>query len=180
MVQLSHLYMTTEKSIALTRQTFVGKVMSLFFNMLSSCVTAFLPRSKCLLISWLQLSPTMIWELKKRKSVTLSIVSPSICHEVMGLDVRSASARSYVSVIYHAHQDDWGRVTKLLNSILSSFKNWDFVQHRYFALILNLKKYYTKMLFILITDFGDSSYMFCITHCTLILAWVLKEKGRRQ
>ena len=180
MVQLWHPYTTTGKTIALTRQTFVGKVTSLLFNMLSRFVIVFLPRSNRLLISWLQSPSAVILEPKKRKSVTLSIVSPSICHEVMGLDVRSASARSYVSVIYHAHQDDWGRVTKLLNSILSSFKNWDFVQHRYFALILNLKKYYTKMLFILITDFGDSSYMFCITHCTLVLAWVLKEKGRRQ
>ena len=63
-------------------------------------------RSKRLLISWLQSPSAVILEPKKRKSVTLSIVSPSICHEVMGLDVRSASARSYVSVIYHAHQDD--------------------------------------------------------------------------
>ena len=85
-VQLSHPYMTTGKTIALTRRTFVGKVMSLLFNMLSRLVLTFLPRSKCLLISWLQSPPTVILEAKKIKSVTVSIISPSICHEVMGLD----------------------------------------------------------------------------------------------
>ena len=87
MDQLSHLFMTTEKTIALTIQTFVGKVMSLLLNMLSRLVIAFLPRSKRLLISWLQSPSAMILEPKTIKSVTVSIVSPSICHEVMGLDV---------------------------------------------------------------------------------------------
>ena len=86
MVQLSHPYMTTGKTIALTIWTFVGKVMSLLFNMLSRLVIAFLPRSKHLLISWLQSSSAVILEPKKIKSFTVSIVSPSICHEVMGLD----------------------------------------------------------------------------------------------
>ena len=86
MVQLSHPYMTTGKTIALTRQTFVCKVMSLLFNMLSRWVTTFLPRSKCHLISWLQSPSAVILKSKKIKSVTVSIVSPSICHEVMGLD----------------------------------------------------------------------------------------------
>ena len=85
MVQLSHPYMTTGKVIAMIIQTFVSKVMSLFFNMLSSFLTAFLPSSKSLLISWLQSPSTVILEPKKIKSVTISIVSPSICHEVMGL-----------------------------------------------------------------------------------------------
>ena len=85
-VQLSHPYMTTGKTIALTRQTFVGKVMSLLFNMLSRLVIAFLPRRKCLLISWLQSPSAVILEPKKIKSVTVSIVSPFICHEVMGPD----------------------------------------------------------------------------------------------
>ena len=85
-VQLSHPYMTTGKTIALTRQTFVGKVMSLRFNMLSRLIIAFLPRSKRLLISWLQSPSTVILEPKKVKSVTVSIVSPSICHQVMGPD----------------------------------------------------------------------------------------------
>ena len=76
--------MTTGKSIALTRWTFVGKVMSLLFNML--LVIAFLPRSKHLLISWLQSPSAVILEPKKIKSLTVSIVSPSICHELMGPD----------------------------------------------------------------------------------------------
>ena len=85
-VQLSHPYMTTGKIIALTRWTFAGKVMSLLFNMLSNLVIAFLPRSKHLLFSWLQSPSTVILEPKKIKSVTVSIVSPSICHEVMEPD----------------------------------------------------------------------------------------------
>ena len=79
--------MTTGKTIALTTGTFVGKVMSLLFNMLSRLVITFLPRSKHLLISWLQSPPAVILEPKKTKSVTVSIVSPSISHEVMGPDV---------------------------------------------------------------------------------------------
>ena len=78
--------MTTRKTIALTRWTFVGKVMSLLFSMLSRLVIAFLPRSKRLLTSWLQSPSAMILEPKTIKSVTVSIVSPSICHEVMGPD----------------------------------------------------------------------------------------------
>ena len=79
MVQLSHPYIATGKTIALTGQTFVGKVMSLLFNMLSRFVIAFLPRSKCLLISWQRSPSAVILEPKKIKSVTVSIVSPSIC-----------------------------------------------------------------------------------------------------
>ena len=86
MVQLSHPYMTTGKTIALTRWTYVGKVISLPFNMLSRLVIAFLPRSKHLLISWLQSPSAVILEPKKIKSDTVSTVSPSICHEVMGPD----------------------------------------------------------------------------------------------
>ena len=86
MIQLSHPYMTTGKTIALTRQAFGGKVMSLLFNMLSRLVIAFLPRSKCLLISWLQSPSAVILEPKKMKSLTVSIVSLSICHEVIGPD----------------------------------------------------------------------------------------------
>ena len=78
--------MTTGKTITLTRQTFVGKVMSPLFKMLSRLVIAFLPKSKRLLISWLQSSSAVILEQEKIKSVTVSIFSPSICHEVMGLD----------------------------------------------------------------------------------------------
>ena len=79
--------MNTGKTIALTIQTFVGKVMSLLFNTVSSFVIAFLPRSKCLLISWLQSSSAMILEPKKIQFITACIFSLSICHEVMGLDV---------------------------------------------------------------------------------------------
>ena len=86
MVQLSHPYMTTGKTIALIGQTFVGKVRSVLFNILSRLVIAFLPRSKPLLISWLQSPTVVILEPKKIKSVTISIVSPSICHEVMEVD----------------------------------------------------------------------------------------------
>ena len=85
-VQLSHPYMTTGKTVALTRRTSIGKVISLLFNMLFRFVTAFLSRSKRLLISWLQSPSAVILEPKKIKSLTVSIVSPSICHEVMGLD----------------------------------------------------------------------------------------------
>ena len=85
-VQLSHPYMTTGKTIPLTRQTFVGKVMSLLFNMLSKFAIAFLARSKHLLISLLVSPSTVILEPKKIKPLTASIVSPSIYHEVMGLD----------------------------------------------------------------------------------------------
>ena len=83
-VQLSHPYMTAGKTIVLTRWTFVGKVMSLLFNVLSRLVIALLPRSKRLLISWLQSPSAVILEPKKIKSVTVSVISPSICHEVMG------------------------------------------------------------------------------------------------
>ena len=85
-VQLLHPYMTTGKTIALTRWTFVGKVTSLLFNKLSRLVIAFLPRSKRLLISWLHLPSAVILKAEKIKSVTVSIVSPSICYEVMGPD----------------------------------------------------------------------------------------------
>ena len=85
-VQLSHPYMTTGKTIALTRQIFVGKVISLLFNMLSRLIITFLPRSTRLLISWLQSPSAVILEPPQIKSSTVSTVSPSICHEAMGLD----------------------------------------------------------------------------------------------
>ena len=83
-IQLSHPYVTIGKTIALTRQTFVGKFMSLLFNMLSRLVVTFLPRRKCLLISWLQSPSAVVLEPPQIKSVIVSIVSPSICHEVTG------------------------------------------------------------------------------------------------
>ena len=85
-VPLSHPYMTTKRTIALTQWTFVGKVMSLLFNILSKLVIAFPPRSKRVIISWLQSPSAVILEPPKIKFVTVSTVSPSICHEVMGPD----------------------------------------------------------------------------------------------
>ena len=85
-VQLSHSYMTTEKTIALTRWTFVGKIMSLLFNMLSRLVITFLTRSKHLLVSWLHSLSAVLLEPPKRKSATVFTVPPSICHELMGSD----------------------------------------------------------------------------------------------
>ena len=96
-VQLSHPYMTTGKTIALTRRTFVGKVMSLLFSMLSGLVITFLPRSKHLLISWLQSPSAVILEPRKIKSATVSTVSPSICHEVMGPDAMILVLVSFIA-----------------------------------------------------------------------------------
>ena len=87
MVQLSHPHMTTGKIIVLTRRTLTGKVMTLLFNTLSRLVIAFLRRGKSLLISWLQSPSAVILETKKIKSLTVSIVSPSIYHEVIGPDI---------------------------------------------------------------------------------------------
>ena len=85
-IQLSHPHMTTGKTVALTRWTFVGKVMSLLLNMLSRLLITFLPRSKCLLISWLQSPSAVILEPRKMKSTSVFTVYPSLGHEVMGLD----------------------------------------------------------------------------------------------
>ena len=107
--QLSHPYMTTGKTIALTRWTFVGKVMSLLFNMLSRLVITFLPRSKHLLITWLQSPSAVILEPPKIKSVTVSIVSPSTYHEVMGPDAVICFLNIVLSqlftLIFHFHQE---------------------------------------------------------------------------
>ena len=104
------IYMTTGKTIALTRWTFVGKVMSLLFNMLSRFVITFLPRSKCLLISWLQSPSAVILEPPKIKSDTVSIVSASICHEVMELDAMILifwilSFKPTFSLLFHFDQE---------------------------------------------------------------------------
>ena len=112
MVQLSHAYTTTGKTTALTRQTFVSKVMSLLFNMLSRLVITFLPRSKHLLISWQQSPSAVILEHKKIKSLTVSTVYPSICHEVMGLDamhdlqfLNVEFLASFFTLLFHFHQE---------------------------------------------------------------------------
>ena len=107
-VQLSHPYLTTGKTIALTRRTFVGKVMSPLLNVLSRLVITFLPRSKCLLISWLQSPSAVILESPKIKSAT---VSPSICHEVMGLDAMIlvlwmlSFKPVFFTLLFHFHQE---------------------------------------------------------------------------
>ena len=112
MVQLSHPYMTTEKTIAFHIQTFVGKVMSLLFNMLSRFVIAILPRSKCLLISWLQSPSTLILEPKKMKSDTVSTFSPSICHEVWGRMPWSSFSECWVlSQLFHSSLSPSSRVS---------------------------------------------------------------------
>ena len=108
LVQLWHPLVITAKTIALTRRTFVSKVM--FFNMLSRFVMRLLPRSKCLLISWLQSPPAVSLEPKKRKSVTVSIVFPSVCHEVMGPDAMifvfwMLSLSQLLTHLFHFHQE---------------------------------------------------------------------------
>ena len=113
-VQLSHPYLTTKnktkQNINLTRWTYVGKVMFLFFNMLSRLVITFLPKSKCLLISWLQSPSAMILEPNKIKSVTVSTISLCICHEVMGSDVMILvfwmwSFKPTFTLLFHFHQE---------------------------------------------------------------------------
>ena len=111
MFQLSHPYMTTRKTIVFTIWTCVSKVMSLHFNMLSRSIIAFLPRSKHLLISWLQSPSGVILEPKKTKSVTVSIVSPCICYEVMGPDVMififwMLNFKPAFSLFFYFHQED--------------------------------------------------------------------------
>ena len=112
MVQLSHPYVTTGKTIALTGWTFVDKVMPLLFNILSSLVITFLPRSKHLLISWLQSPSAVILEPPKNKSATVSTVSPSICREVMGPDAMilvfwmlSFKPTNFPTLLFHFHQE---------------------------------------------------------------------------
>ena len=129
-VQLSHPYMTTGKTIALTRWTFVCKVMSLLFNMLSRFVLAFLPKSKHLFISWLQSPSAVILEPPKIKSVTVSIVSPSICHEVMGPDAVilvfwKLSFKPTFSLLFHFHQETY----KQQKFISHTSGDWE-VQHQ--------------------------------------------------
>ena len=111
MVQLSHLYMTAGKAISLTIWTFVGKVVFLLFNTLSRLVIAFLLWSNHLLTSWLQTTSSVILEPKKIESLTATVVSPSICHEVMGLGAmllvfRMLSFQSALSMLlFHPHQE---------------------------------------------------------------------------
>ena len=116
MVQLSHPYMTPGRTIALTIWTFVSKVMSLLFNTLSRFVIAFLPRSKHLLISWLQSQSAVILEPKKIKSVTISVLSPSICHEMMGPSHPYMATGKTIAL---TRQTFVGKVMSLLFNMLS-------------------------------------------------------------
>ena len=114
MVQLSHLYMITEKTVALTLQAFVGKLISLLFNMLSRFVIAFLPRSKRLLISWLQSPSVVILEPRKIKSVTVSTFPASVCHGVMGVD-----AMIFVFWMFHSCRN-WLYILNLMLGLMSA------------------------------------------------------------
>ena len=151
MVQLSHPYMTTGKSTALTRRTFVGKIMSLLFNMLLRLVIAFLPRSKRLLISCLQSPSTVILEPKKIKSVTVSIVSPSICHQVVGLNAMifvfwmlsfkptfSLSSFTFIKSLFSSSSLSAIRV---VSSVYLRF--WYFSQKSWFQLVLLPAQHFT-------------------------------------
>ena len=143
--------MTTGKLIALTRQIFVSKEISLVFNMMSRFFIAFIPRSQCLLISWLQLLSAVILELKKRKSVTVSIVSPSICHEVIGLDAMilvfwilslnpafSLSSFTFIKKFFSS---------SLLSAIMvgssAYLRSWYFSQQSWFQLVLHPARHFT-------------------------------------
>ena len=143
--------MTTGKTIVLTRGTFVSKVMSLLFNMLSGLVIAFLPKSKCLLISWLQSPSSVILEHKKRKPLTVSIVSPSICHEVMGPNVMILSCKCWVlSQLFHSLLSLSSGVSLAplhflpqLWCHLHIWGYWYFSQQSWFQLVLHPAQHFT-------------------------------------
>ena len=125
-VQVSHPYLTTGKTKTLTRWTFVGKVMSLLFNTLSRLVITFLPRSKCLLVSWLQSPSAVILEAKKIKSLTVSIVSLSICHEVMRPDAMilvfwMLSFKPTFSLSCHRVRHDWATELNWIGYYLTGY-----------------------------------------------------------
>ena len=153
-VQLSHPYMTTGKTIALTRRTFVGKVIYLLFSMLSRLIIAFLPRSKRLLTSWLQSPSAVILEPKKIKSVTISIVFPSICNEEMGLDAMTLVfwMLSYKSTF---SLSSFTFIKRLLSSLLSAIS---VVWSAYLRLLIFLPA-------ILIPAYASSSLAFHMMFC---------------
>ena len=150
MVQLSHPYMTNGKTIALTICTFAGKVMSLLFNMLFRFAIAFLPRNKCLLISWLQSPSAVILEPQKIKSDTVSTVSPSICYDVMGPDAMTLvfwmlSFKPAFSL------SSFTFIKRLLSSLLCRkggchlhiWGRWCFSRQSWFCLVLHLAQHFT-------------------------------------
>ena len=133
MVELSHPDLTTGKTIALTRQTCVSKIMSLLFTMLPRVLIAFLPRSKSLLISWLQSPSAVILEPKKIKFLTVSIISPSICHEVMGLDAMNQFSECWVLPTFSASY--FTLIKRLYSSLLSAIR---VVSYAYLRLLIFL------------------------------------------
>ena len=146
--------MTTGKTVALTRWTYVGKVMSLLFNMLSRLFITFLPSSKCLLVSWLQSPSAVILEHQKIESATVSTISPSICHKMMGLDAmilvfwilsfKSAFSLSYFSFIKRLFSSSLLSVIRVISSA-------------YLRLLIFLLE-------ILIPAFASSSLAFCMMY----------------
>ena len=162
-VQLSHPYTTTGKTIVLIRQTFVSKGLSLLFNTLSRCVISFLPRSKGLLISWLQSPSQVILQLPKMKSVTVSIVSPSIFHEVMGLDAM-VFVFCMLSFKPCFSLPSFTFINKLFSSSLVSTIR--VVSSAYLRLLVFL-------LMILIPAYASSSLAFCVTYS----AYKLNKQG---
>ena len=159
MVQLSHTYMTTGKTIALVLWTFVNKVMSLHFNTLSRFVIAFLPKSKCLFISWLQSPSAVTLEPKKIKSVTTSTFSPSICHEVMGPDA--------MILVF------WMLSSKPAYSLSSfTFNKRLFSSSTLSAIEVPSSAYLRLLIFlwaVLIPAYGSSSPAFCVMYTAYIL-----------
>ena len=137
MVQPTHPYRTTGKTKGLTRWTFVGKVMSLLFYMLSRWVISFLPRSKCLLISWLQSPSAVILEPKKIKYVAVSTVSPSICHEVTGPDtmIISPNGQYQNQMDYIICNQRWR--SSSFADIVSKNKTWNWLAQTMSSLLKN-------------------------------------------
>ena len=140
-VQLSHLYMTNGKTIALTRRTFVGKVMSLLFLMLSRLVITFLPRRKYLLISWLQSPSAVILEPRKINSATVSTVSPPICQEVMGPDAMIFVFSFFISFSFRSHR----ALTRVLCAIQQVLISYPFYTYYCIYVIPNLPVHLTSL-----------------------------------
>ena len=166
MVQLAHLYMTTGKNISLTRWSFVGTVMFLLFNTLSGSVIAFLPRSKHLLISWLQSPSIVILEPKRIKSVNVSIFPPFICHEMLGLDamilvfwmlsvklVFSLSSFTFIKMLFSS-----SLICTLRWCHLPIWGCWYFSQQSWLQLVVHSAQHLT-LLYILISKMGLPSWL---------------------
>ena len=159
MIQLSHLYMTTGKTITLTN--FLSKIMSLIFNTLSRFVIAFLPRSKCLLNSWLHSLSAVRLKPKKIKSVTVSIVSPPVCHEVMGLD-------AMILVFWMLS----------FNSALSLKKNYTFIFIQHVASLISIFPFSLSDLILFRVVMCPAKAIFFHSSCSLWSFWPMKCNRR--